>query len=781
MKEHERTNPRKTPIENEMKRFLLVTLLLVAPLSSYGQRGDKRNETQPEVWQTMDVPPAPALSPQDALKHFHLAPGFRIELVAAEPMIVNPVAIRFDEFNRLWVVEMTAYMPTADGKGEDARTGRVSVLEDTNFDGRMDKATVFLDELQMPRAVSLVKGGVLIAEPPILWYCKDTNGDLICDEKSNVAKYARQGPVEHTENGLVPGLDNWIYNAKSGRRFKFVDDSIIEEHTNSRGQWGIAQDNYGRLYYNSNSSYLHADILPWHYQQRNSHRKSKHGIGHRVVHTSKIFSARVNPGINRGYQKHMLSPDGRLARITAISGQTIYRGDQFGEEYVGDAFIPEPSANALTHFSIQDTGLDLKAEHHTYPHPTYDKVEFLTSTDERFRPVDAANGPDGSLYIVDLYHGILQHKVYVTSFLRKQIHERKLDTQNQKGRIYRIVREEGRPLQRKPIILGNARPDQQVAALAHPNGWIRDTAQRLLVQSGDTTMTSSIKKLVASENHLAQIHALWTLEGLKRIDGAQIAQALKTEHRQVRIAALRAGESAIKDRPSMVYSLLDEEDPAVVLQLMYTLGETSDLASMKDLLARHASDQRLRDAAISGLAGREATFMQLCVADPEWKDRETMTKLADIIAKQSSRSQTAKANLPPLTKDDQKLFDAGIHDYLINCAACHLPTGEGQPAVAPTLVKTTWVNGSAERLVRIVLNGLMGPIEIDGEDWDLLMPPHRDHPLLDDQKIAGVLTYVRRSWGNNAPPIKPKDVTRIREATRDRLAPWTVKELNTVE
>ena len=286
--------------------------------------------------------------------------------------------------------------------------------------------------------------------------------------------------------------------------------------------------------------------------------------------------------------------------------------------------------------------------------------------------------------------------------------------------------------------------------------------------------------MVASDIHLAQIHALWTLEGLKRIDGAQVAQALKTEHRQVRIAALRAGESAIKDRPSIVYSLLDEEDPAVVLQLMYTLGETSDLASMKDLLARHASDQRLRDAAISGLAGREAAFMQLCVADPEWKDRETMKKLADIIAKQSSGSQTAKANLPPLTKDDQKLFDAGIHDYLINCAACHLPTGEGQPAVAPTLVKTTWVNGSAERLVRIVLNGLMGPIEIDGEDWTPHATPPR--PPIARRPKDSRCTYLRSPIrGNNAPPIKPKDVTRIREATSDRSAPWTVKELNTVE
>ena len=749
---------------------------LCSTIPSFAQRGDKKNETQAEVWRTMEVPAAPVLSPEEALKSFHLAPGFRIELVACEPMIKNPVAIRFDEFNRLWVVEMTEYMPKVDGSGEDQKTGRISVLEDTNHDGRMDKSTVFLDELEMPRAIALVKGGVLVAEPPTLWFAQDLDGDLVSDKKTAVSKYARQGPVEHTENGLRPALDNWMYNAKSGRRFKWIDQAIVEEKTSTRGQWGIAQDNYGRLYYNSNSSYLHADSIPYHYLVRNpALKKPKFGGSKRVVGTSEIFSARVNPGINRGYQSHMLQADGRLARVTAISGQTIYRGDHFPADYVSDAFIPEPAANAVAHFSIRDEEGNLNAEHHAYPHPTWEKVEFLTSTDERFRPVNTENGPDGALYIVDLYHGILQHKVYVTSFLRKQILERELDKNNLNGRIYRVVRDKA-PINRQPNQLAKASTADLVNTLQHPNGWMRDTAQRLLIAAGDAAAVPALNKLAHGPNHLAQIHALWTLEGLGKVSAEALKGPLLSAHPQVRIAALRTGEKILAAHQEQVDSLIQREShPAVLTQLMLSLGEVPDLPRMKTLLHRQPT---LAEAALSGLKDLEAAFHALCDADPEWDNPKFDKQLASLTQKDKSKD---KSTLPPLSSEDLALFKAGANDYLINCSACHLPNGEGQPAIAPTLVNTSWVNGSPDRLARIVLNGLMGPIKIDGDEWDLVMPPHRDHPLLDDKKIAGVLTYVRRSWGNNAPPIQPHTITKIRQATSDRIPPWTVDELMKVK
>ena len=489
-----------------------------------------------EVWKDMDVPPAPALSEADALDSFKVAPGFRIELVAGDDMLDNPVTITWDGAGRIWVVEMVEYMPNVDGSNENVKTGKISVLEDTDADGRMDRKTLFLDKLEMPRAVAMVDGGVLVAEPPNLWYCRDTDGDLKCDEKESVLNYARQGPVEHTDNGLMFAIDNWMYNAKSSRRFQFKDGKIIETATKGRGQWGMSMDNYGRLYYTTNSNWLHAD---W----GTHNRGLKMSIDDKSIH-----SIRVNPGINRGYQSNMLKKDGRLARVTAISGPGIYRGDVYGDEYVNGVFIPEPSANAVGFFRYteNDKG-DVAFKHQLYDDEKWGKREFLASTDERFRPVSMFTGPDGCLHIVDMYHGILQHKVYVTTFLRKQIIERGLDKDNHRGRIYRIV-PEGKSVPGARPGLDKKSPAELVEVLAHPNGWFRDTAQRLIVQSGDKSVAPALKKLITgSDNQLARIHAIWTMRGIDALDAPLFAKLMnedKDDKVQLAAAAALTGSLA---------------------------------------------------------------------------------------------------------------------------------------------------------------------------------------------------------------------------------------------
>ena len=831
----------------KMETRHILTALLLFSVSLNAQRGDRRGQQQPEVWKDMDVPSAPRLSAEEQLKTFRIAPEFEIQLVASEPMVETPVVLNWDANGRLWVVEMRAYMPNVDGTGEDARTGRISVLEDTDGDGRMDKVTRFLENLQMPRAIAFVQGGVLVAEPPNLLYCQDTDGDLKSDKQTPVAKYGRQGPVEHTENGLLPALDNWMYNAKSSRRFKFVDGKIIEERTAGRGQWGIAQDNYGRLYANGNSSWLHADTTPAGYKYRNPNYEIRSGFMGRIVGSSEIFSIRVNPGINRGYQSNMLKPDGRLARVTAISGPTIYRGDQFPEEYVGSAFVPEPSANAVGLWHVMDEGGKLSTKHATYPDPDWEKREFLASTDERFRPVSLYTGPDGCLYVCDMYRGILQHKVYVTSFLRKQIIERELDKHIDVGRVWRVVHKPS-PAPKPAPELEKPSSKELVGFLAHPNGTIRDTAQRLLVQSPDANSIKPLKELAQSSgNPLARIHALWTLEGTGNLSAEDLYPNFIHPDPKVSQQALRCADGLLAKDPKLQEAViyLTLKDPAVRFQAELTLAGSGNLAHLVHLVTSGKPSGNVVEAILSGLHNREARFLSELVSNPDItkKDRllENLFKalgqaihtsrdvqqneillatLASATKKQSwiksalfsgVLSSRAKAVqfpskpvaldlLPeakklakkytwkgdtrkiepdgkPLSAAEQKQFALGKLHYTTTCMPCHQSNGMGQPAVAPPLVGSEYVTGDDQRLTKIVLDGLMGPVKVDGLEWNLVMPPLKHHPVLTDDNLAAVLTYIRREWGHTSDPVSPETVSLLRDLGKDRNLPWTIKEL----
>ena len=772
--------PRK-PVPQAAAALVLASLALGAESQLAAQRGDREGHVMEQVWRRFEVPESPPLAPEEAMATLRVAPGFRVELVAAEPLVEDPVAMAWDQRGLLYVVEMRGFMPTVDGEGEQEQVGRVVVLEDTDGDGAMDRNAVYLDTLVSPRAIAAVSGGILIGEPPNLWLCRSEiprDGELPhCGSRERLLDYGDADPdlLEHTENGLLWALDNWIYNAKSDRRFRLRRGpggaSMEVDATLFRGQWGIAQDDYGRLYYNTNSRFLFADLIPADYallDPEHQPRGGGRGAGERLVHDESVHSIRVNPGINRGYVNNMLRGDGRLAVTTSVSGLTVYRGDQFPATWRGDVFVPEPAGNVVAHFDLApgpvDSGVPtLVAEHRLYGDPDWVEREFLASTDERFRPVDAKVGPDGALYVIDMYRGILQHAKYVTTYLREYILEHELDRPLGMGRIYRVVWEgaadDPAAVRRGPQEL--ATTADRIGALSHPNGWRRDTAQRLLVEADlDGPAHDALRNLARTgDNSLARIHALWTLEGRGELDLETVRAALADREPWLVVHGLRAGEEVLRrsqrDQENLL-ELLASSSAQVRTQALLTLGAVA----------------RNEDWARTALA-------EVVAEDPEHPLKQQVALAAGMAVDASAAPPVADATTPAapaLTPEEMAQFNSGRRHYRA-CRSCHNDDGRGQEGLGPSLVDSPWTLGDPNRLIAIVLQGLEGPIEVHGQVWDDMMPGFAPDPRLPDSAIAALLTYVRRSWGNTAEPVSTAAVTRVREKTAERGLPWTATEL----
>ncbi len=412
-----------------MKTPLAALAVLVGATSAFAL--NKGNAGPTEVTLKHRLPAPAPLTPEQALKTFRLPPGYRIELVASEPMIETPVSISFDDHGRMYVVEMRGYMRDLDGTTEKEPSGRVSLLTDVDGDGRMDKATAFADKLVMPRAVMPVAGGALVAEPPNLFFCKDTQGTGVADQRTVVtADFGTfGGQPEHMANSPTWAMDNRIYASGYGTSLRYQQGAWQRGPGLGRGQWGLCQDDAGRLFFNYNSDLLRADLLPAAAFARNPLLRTAASVNFQVMKDQAVYPSHPTPGVNRGYDPKTLREDGTLARATSTCGAVVYRGDALPADCRGDAFVPEPSSNLVKRLKISEQDGVLTAND---VHPG---TEFLTSTDERFRPVMTANGPDGALYVVDMYRGVVQHPAFLTHYLIANIKERQLMEPLGGGRI----------------------------------------------------------------------------------------------------------------------------------------------------------------------------------------------------------------------------------------------------------------------------------------------------------------------------------------------------------
>ncbi len=823
---------------------------------------------EPKFYESLDTEPAPVLTPEQALADFVVPDDFVVELVAAEPLVGDPVAMDWDEHGRLYVVEMRGFMPDAYGTGQEEPVGRIVRLTDTDGDGAMDDSEVFLDKLVNPRAVAVTNDGVLVAEPPALWLCEMPNKDSVCDSKRNLGDYgtAPEGTsIEHLENGLMFGLDNWLVSAKSDRELRIVDGELQQRGTNFRGQWGISKDNYGRIFSNNNSNFISADFFAAEDLLQSGVPLEGGGLSYVLTAPEEVFSIRVNPGVNRAYLDDTLREDGRLRNATAVSGLAVYRGDQFPIEYRNDVFVPEPGANVVARFTLSEQDLALSAEHQLYPDERWGQREFMGSTDERFRPVDAHIGPDGALYIIDMYRGIIQEQHFLTEELREQIFQRELETPIGYGRIWRVRHREGRAGQ-VASSLGDASSMELVLALFDPNGWVRDTAQRLLLARPDEAR-AELAKVVSAESTYAAIHALWTLHGRGQLDRELLLAGIAKGDARRTQQALRAGRGLLQAEDLLA---VGTDEVMLAMQVAFSLGDYSDStqvrARLRELLLSHPESELVSQAVIRASVGHELPMLEEMMADTEFAEgassaklfsqltasayrslrgdlsstEEAPSELPEILALAASRAgeqewqqiamlqglnrvstssgfQPARlpqappiftdteidgdsplwaarlqgrraytwpgdelaAGVTPLSPDQLALMQQGEAFYA-GCATCHGRDGKGVAGLAPALADASWVTGPPEWLGRIILQGMTGPVEVNGEVFDGVMPPHGQQPQLDDATLAGLMTYLRRSWGHTADPVTVSQVAAIREASGGRSAPWTVAELEQV-
>lgn len=815
-------------------RWFAVILLLALPLAA--QRGDHPGEAQPPLPAALQLPPPAVLHPEEALAALRVESGLVVELFAAEPLVVAPVAMRFDAMGRLWVVEMRGYMPDIDGTDEERATGCIAVLEDTDGDGRADKRTEFADGLVLPRALAFVQGGVLVLEPPWLRFFTDADGDLEPEsERILLGGFGGRHSPEHAPNGIVQGLDNWLHWANHPQRMRWDGERLHVEASLAQGQWGLAQDDLGRFFFNSNSDQLRAALVPSHLMADNPATGNAGLADVRVATDQRVFPIRTTPGVNRGYQPGFLK-DGRLAQFTGACSPFILRSDALGADCRGSAFVCEPCANFVRRNVLKESPRGIEAT------IARENEEFLASTDERFRPVALAEGLDGALYVADMARGVIQHKLFVTTFLRQQVVARKLEEPLDHGRIFRIRRADTK----RAAMLQPARKSNRelVALLMHSGGSVRDTAQRLLLERQARDVNLDLLAILKQQEHqVARLHALRTLDGLGLLDGPTLLLALQDEAAALRAEALfivpsRAESLGAESLRHALAAALADPAPRVQQHAALVLGRLPQPVGtplLLDLLARGPA--ALQTLALTGCADTEA---ELALALAERGGGSGMVQLlrhalarrqqsglcsllafacapthqperAFVLAALRSALQAGKprramvfTETPPaevitcilaepafaehftwpgrsggpdipqaLEAGERVLSERGAKLFQQHCVACHQSNGRGMEGVAPSLASSTRVPRAPDVLARILLDGFTSRTDGHGE-FGTEMPRFTQLP---DEDLAALATHVRRSFGHEESAVLPRLVEELRRAHAKRGRPWTAAEL----
>lgn len=718
--------------------------------------------------------------PVVSFENYQIADGFELQLVASEPLIEAPVTMDFDHQGRMWVVEMPGFMPNVRGSGEDEPNGRITILEDLDNDGVADHGKVFLDSLVLPRAIAHAYGGLLYVAPPNLWFV-EINQDKPGKKTLVDSLYAFDGNVEHTPNGLMMNIDNWIYNSNSHFRYQLKDGKWKKEATSYRGQWGITKDNWGRLYYNNNTTQLIGDYVLPNTMIRNQYLRPKEAINKILTANQRVFPLHPTT-VNRGYDTGILDQDGKLVNFTAACGPLIYRGGHFPDSFHQNAFVCEPTGNLVKRniLSFESIG--------TTARQAYEHEEFIASTDEGFRPVKLLDGPDGAMYLVDMHRGVLQHRADITPYYEEQVVTKKLESIIGMGRILKI-KHIGTALNKLPE-LDNASGPELVKLLESGNGWIRDRAQQILIYKNHISVIPELKALAFdSKNEVPALHALNTLHGLGALSFEMLEEVALSGSSMMRAHALVLAEEFVSGdnveaMTGLSTNLLAMADSVTDLYLALSLGPwvNHDRGTFLPVLLKIAdvySEKALyQEAVISSLSGLEDLPAVSEKTNSEKANGSLKRMLAETI--QNKREGNKNSIFARVTIPEQGR-KKGFTLFRSRCASCHGPGGEGIENLAPPLKNSEYVTGPVDRLAMIILKGMTGPIQVNGQRYELngSMPAFENN--LTDQEIADIISYLR-----NAFFLKPQfmsneigleKIRNLRESHRGTLTEKTLSKL----
>jgi putative membrane-bound dehydrogenase-like protein len=618
----------------------------------------------------------PPRSPKDEQKTFHLPPGFRIELVACEPNIVDPVAIAFDEEGRMYVAEMPGYPNGGLGTG-DIHSGKIKLLEDRDGDGFYEHCTTFADGLRFPTSIQPWKGGALVSVAPDIIFLEDTDGGGVADRKRMLYTGFGLDNIQQLINSLQWGLDNWVYGCAGsnggtirsaekpdmpavtlrnrGVRFHPNQPGSLEP-TSGGGQFGLAADDWQNWFTATNSQHLRHIVLPDHYLRRNLNLAvpqvtldiPDHGAACKVFRISPFESWRVErtrrrkegPDAQR-FPTTELVPGGF---ITSACSPVVYTANLFPDAFHNNVFVCDPANNLVHRDILIPQGVTFVAQRAESDH------EFLAGTDTWFRPVNVSIGPDGALYVVDFYREVIETPLSLPDDIKKGLN---LESRG-RGRIWRIVPEKTKPAPRPA--LGKAPSEELVQHLANPNSWWRLTAQRLLVERQDRSILPALRKLAQkSKSANGRAHALWTLDGLGALSDQLVIQALHDPSPEVREQALRLAEKPLIHSYEVREAATDlHDDPSgrVRFQLAFSAGEVDSAMTTKALALialRDVADPWTRIAILSSAKDRADSLLEVLTALPQFSSKarsdhlQFLKELASLVGAQSTNKSLASA------------------------------------------------------------------------------------------------------------------------------------------